>query len=68
MNGNCNKCGHEIEQERINRFFEKGKIAKYCNRCNKKLMQKFQRQERDRDMRDIGMVKVKGNLGGTYWE
>ena len=26
------------------------------------------RQSRDQAMRDIGMVKVRGNLGGTYWE
>ena len=26
------------------------------------------RRERDQAMRDIGMVKVRGNLGGTYWE
>ncbi len=26
------------------------------------------RRERDQVMRDMGMVKVRGNLGGTYWE
>ena len=26
------------------------------------------RKFRDQTMRDIGMVKVRGNLGGTYWE
>ena len=26
------------------------------------------RRERDQAMRDIGMVKVRGALGGTYWE
>ena len=26
------------------------------------------RRERDQAMRDIGMRKVRGNLGGTYWE
>ena len=26
------------------------------------------RRERDQLMRDLGLVKVKGNLGGTYWE
>ena len=26
------------------------------------------RRERDQAMRDIGMVKVRGALGGVYWE
>lgn len=26
------------------------------------------RRERDQAMRDLGLVKVRGNLGGTYWE
>jgi hypothetical protein len=26
------------------------------------------RRDRDDVMRSVGMVKVKGNLGGTYWE
>lgn len=30
--------------------------------CNKA------RRERDQVMRDSGLVKIRGNLGGTYWE
>jgi len=26
------------------------------------------RRERDQVMRDMGLVKVRGALGGTYWE
>jgi len=26
------------------------------------------RRARDQAMRDLGMVKVRGALGGTYWE
>jgi hypothetical protein len=26
------------------------------------------RRDRDDAMRSLGMVKVRGNLGGTYWE
>jgi len=26
------------------------------------------RRDRDQAMRDMGMVKVRGALGGTYWE
>ena len=28
----------------------------------------FNRRARDQAMRDIGLVKVRGALGGTYWE
>lgn len=26
------------------------------------------KRERDQAMRDMGLVKVRGNLGGTYWK
>ena len=26
------------------------------------------RRERNESMKDLGLTKVKGNLGGTYWE
>ena len=28
----------------------------------------LRRNERERTMRDLGLVKVRGALGGTYWE
>lgn len=28
----------------------------------------FNRRERDQVYRDMGLVKVKGGYGGTYWE
>ena len=34
----------------------------------KRLRRNKARRERDQAMRDIGMVKVRGALGGTYWE
>ena len=30
--------------------------------------QSLARKERDQAMRDLGLTKVKGALGGTYWE
>lgn len=33
-----------------------------------KIERNRQRRERDQSMRDLGLVKVRGNLGGTYWE
>jgi hypothetical protein len=34
----------------------------------KKERSKYIRAERQNMMADLGLVKVKGNLGGTYWE
>ena len=34
----------------------------------KRLRHNKARRSRDQAMRDIGMVKVRGALGGTYWE
>jgi hypothetical protein len=35
---------------------------------NKRAMRNKARRDRDQVMRDMGMVKVRGALGGTYWE
>lgn len=32
------------------------------------LTPRSRRQSRDQAMRDLGLTKVRGNLGGTYWE
>ena len=34
----------------------------------KRIRRNALRRERDQVMRDMGLVKVRGNLGGTYWE
>ena len=34
----------------------------------RKLRARIARHERDQIRRDCGLVKVRGNLGGTYWE
>lgn len=34
----------------------------------KRLARNKARRDRDKIMRDMGLVKVRGNLGGTYWE
>lgn len=31
-------------------------------------LKKIRRNEREQAMRDLGLTKVKGALGGTYWE
>jgi hypothetical protein len=34
----------------------------------RKIARNRSRRERDGAMRDLGLIKVRGNLGGTYWE
>ena len=48
----------------------KGLCDKKIDRMDKINRDKINRNRRARDqaMRDLGLVKVRGNLGGTYWE
>lgn len=42
-----------------------------CEACKERSKTKnkaSRRKERDQMMKDCGLVKVKGALGGTYWE
>lgn len=49
-----------------------GKLIPGCPRCDEWIARRNRkntaRRERDQAMRDLGLVKVKGSLGGTYWE
>jgi hypothetical protein len=45
---------------------EQNRLA--CIAESKRIKRNARRRARDQAMRDIGMVKVRGNLGGTYWE
>ena len=47
--------GHELE-------------AKIVARVRSRVKSLSRRAARDRAARDLGLVKVRGNLGGTYWE
>ena len=59
----CEDCGEEI-------FTPDGDGK--CQRCdNKDKVSRKARQSRkmrDEAMRSLGLVKVRGALGGTYWE
>jgi DNA-directed RNA polymerase subunit M/transcription elongation factor TFIIS len=62
----CNNCGDEI-------FTKDGENE--CQRCDeatrkerKAQRRKAARRDRDSVMRSLGMTKVTGALGGTYWE
>jgi len=62
----CESCGDEIgTKDGDNR----------CAECENKAITKAKRaarnkarRERDQVMRDCGLVKVRGAMGGTYWE
>ena len=60
---NCERCGIEIDtKDGENTCAEcenKIRISRKANRA---------RREREQALRDIGLVKVRGGLGGTYWE
>lgn len=59
----CEDCGDEIMAvDRENQ----------CQSCEKKQLKKAaaraRRKANDAAMRSLGLTKVKGALGGTYWE
>jgi uncharacterized Zn finger protein (UPF0148 family) len=55
----CEKCGVEIGTKDGDN---------QCGKCERKKGAAKRRKERDEAMRSCGLVKVKGALGGTYWE
>lgn len=61
----CKTCGVEI-------YSRDGENK--CQECDtaqsveKRQRAKRARSAKDQAMRDIGMVKVRGAMGGTYWE
>jgi hypothetical protein len=59
----CERCGVEIG----------GRDGdNHCAKCAGKLRRSRKanavRRERAQTMRDLGLVRVKGSLGGVYWE
>ena len=60
----CQTCGEEL-------YTRDGDNE--CLKCEdatkaKKAKARQQRRDRDQVMRDLGLVKVRGAMGGTYWE
>lgn len=57
----CSKCGEEIStRDGENR----------CEKCERKPVRRTRKakQAREEVLKSLGLVKVKGALGGTYWE
>ena len=55
----CNRCGNEIATRDGQNQCPSG--------CGKRAT-KLTKKEREQAMRDLGLTKVRGALGGTYWE
>jgi len=61
----CERCGIEIATK------DGDNLCTDCGEAKangKRLNRRKQRQEREATLRDLGLVKVHGALGGTYWE
>jgi len=54
----------EVEQSATNGPFERMAAREEV----RKLKARIARREREETLRSLGLVKVRGNLGGTYWE
>ena len=59
----CERCGTEISTKDGENL---------CTECDGKTKRSARanrlRRERAQVMRDLGLVRVRGSLGGTYWE
>ena len=61
----CYKCGAETDNANKN----KNHIGEgFCAKCMNNLKRKLARREKDSVMESCGLVKVRGALGGIYWE
>jgi len=62
----CSRCGDEIATK------DGDNLCATCEEdaANGKRSAKarLRRKEREQALRDLGLVKVRGALGGTYWE
>lgn len=63
----CNKCGIEIDG------LDGDNLCPDCDGdlippSPKKKTRSLSRKDREEVYRDLGLVKVKGQLGGQYWE
>jgi hypothetical protein len=51
--------------------FLRGNGAKFSNDTARDIIpqiRNYNRRERDKVMRDMGLTRVRGGLGGVYWE
>lgn len=65
----CSKCGDEIctkDGENLCPACDNAEME--GKRAAKKAKAALSRKERESVMRSLGLVKVRGAMGGTYWE
>lgn len=60
----CEDCGCAIDHTKDG----ENKCEACDNKVRKSAKARARRRERDSVMRSLGLVKVRGALGGTYWE
>ena len=60
----CQTCGNEIGTRDGDNECPTCELASRTKRATARQ----KRRERDQALRDMGMIKVRGALGGTYWE
>lgn len=58
----CEKCGEEIGTR------DGDNMCRACEDGIKRANRGLKRRQRESIMRSLGLVKVRGALGGTYWE
>ena len=66
----CETCGIQIStQDGENRCRECEEVKSQERQIQIKQSEaNLRRHEREQAMRDLGLTKVRGSLGGTYWE
>jgi len=58
----CQICGIEIDTpDGVN-------ICQHCVKDKNRQRARQQRKDRESILRDLGLVKVRGAMGGVYWE
>ena len=58
----CKECGIEFDG------LDGDNTCKDCKRKHNRARARANRKARESVMRDLGLVKVRGALGGVYWE
>jgi NMD protein affecting ribosome stability and mRNA decay len=58
----CERCGVEIDTR------DGDNLCRDCDDGRKRAKRRAARKAREAVLRSLGLTKVRGALGGTYWE
>jgi uncharacterized Zn finger protein (UPF0148 family) len=66
----CNCCGSEMDGKDGENYCQTCEdwIANGGTKNHPAIKQRARRKEREDALKSLGLVKVRGALGGTYWE